>query len=149
MNRVLLGLGLCFLALLLGSLFFIEGYHKVYWSHPVVFVLITLIGVFAPLAGGVLLGAALVGTGGSAGTLQRFSFGAGVTLTLIGVLLGVSAIGMALGVANTGYWHNPPLEYEGDYAMLGFQINLFRLAIPTEMIGSLLLGAGLQMKKAG
>jgi len=147
MNRTAVGLVLCLLSLLLGGLFFIKGYHEVYWSHPAVFVLITLMGVLSPLLGGLLLGWALAAKrGGAGGALQRYAFGAGVIFTIAGAFLSVSAIGMTLGVSSTGYWGHPPYEYEGDYVIMRFQIDLFRFAILPELIGGLLLGAGLQMR---
>ncbi len=147
-NRTVVGLILCLLALLLGSLFFIKGYHEFYWSYPAVFVLITLMGVLSPLLGGLLLGQVLAAKKrGVGGALQSFVFGAGVMFTVAAAFLGVSAIGMALGVSSTGYWGHPPYEYEGDYVIMRFQIDLFRFAILPGLLGGLLLGAGLQMRK--
>ncbi len=143
------GFVLCLLALLLGSLFFIKSYHEVYWSSPAAFILITLLGMLSPFPGGFLLGKALAAKRKTAGgALRRFALGAGAILSLAGVFLGVSALGMALGVSSTGYWGHPPYEYEGDYAIMGLQIDLFRFAIVPELSGSFLLGAGLQMRIA-
>ena len=53
------GTFLCLLALLLGSLSFINRYHEANWSSPDVFVLTTSLGVLSPLLGSLLLGVAL------------------------------------------------------------------------------------------
>jgi len=146
---LIVGLSLCLLALLLGSLFFIESYHDAYWSSPAAFVLITLLGTLSPLLGGLLLGKGLAAKRkSSGGALGRYLLVLGVILTIVGSFLAVSAVGMALGISTTGYWGHPPYEYEGDYVIMGFQIDLFRFAILPELIGGLLLGAGLYMRKA-
>jgi hypothetical protein len=146
---LVVGFCLCLLALLLGGLFFIKSYHEAYWTSPAVFVSITILDTLCPLLGGLVVGNRLVANRPSAaGLLQSFMFSAGVVLTIAGVFLGISAIGMALAVSSTGYWGHPPYHYEGDYVIMRFQIDLFRFAILPELIGGLLLGAALQMKRA-
>jgi hypothetical protein len=75
-------------------------------------------------------------------------FSGGFVVTVAGVFLGISALGMALSVSSTGYWGHPPYEYEGDYVIMRLQIDLFRFAILPELIGGLMLGAALRMGKA-
>jgi hypothetical protein len=145
---LLVGFALCLLVLFLGGLFFVKSYHEAYWSSPAVFVLITLLVTLSASLGGFLAGRALAANRpGAAGPLQRFLFSAGVVVTVAGVFLGISALGMALAVANTGYWGHPPYEYEGDYVIMRLQIDLFRFAILPELAGGLMLGTALRMGK--
>jgi hypothetical protein len=146
---LVVGFSLCLLALLLGGLFFIKSYHEAYWSSPAVFISITLLGTLSPLLGGLLVGNRLAANRGStAGTLQRFLFSGGFVVSVAGVFLAISALGMALTVSNTGYWGHPPYDYEGDYVIMRLQIDLFRFAILPELVGGLMLGAALRMGKA-
>jgi len=143
------GFSLCPLALLPGGLFFIKSYHDAYWTSPTVFVSITFLGTLCPLLGRLVVGNRLaVNTRSAAGPLQSFMFSGGVVLTVAGVFLAISALGMAMAVSRTGYWGHTPYHYEGDYVIMRFQIDLFRFAILPELIGGLLLGAALQMEKA-
>jgi len=150
MNKgLVVGFCLCLLSLLLGGLFFIKSYHEAYWSSPAVFILITFLGTLSPLLGGLLVGNRLaVNRRGATGPLQSFMFSGGFVVTVAGVFLGISALGMALSVSSTGYWGHPPYEYEGDYVIMRLQIDLFRFAILPELIGGLMLGAALRMGKA-
>lgn len=143
------GFALCLLALVLGGLFFIRSYHEAYWSSPVAFIPTTLVSMLSPLLGGFFVGSALASTRRrSAGDLDRYLLRLGAILAVAGLFLAVSAVGTALGISTTDYWGHPPYEYEGDYAIMRFQIDLFRFAILPELIGGLLLGAALQMRKA-
>ena len=60
MNRAWLGVLLVLLALRSGSLFFVRGYHDLYWLNPAVFIILTVIGVASALAGGFLVGRTLI-----------------------------------------------------------------------------------------
>lgn len=147
-KRLVAGLSLCLLALLLGGLFFIKSYHEAYWSSPAVFVSITLLGMLSPQVGGLLVGNRLaVSRRSTAGPLQSFMFSGGFVVTVAGVILGISALGLAVSISNTGYWGHPPYEYEGDYVIMRLQIDLFRFAILPELAGALMLGAALRMGK--
>jgi hypothetical protein len=126
-KRLVAGAAICLPALVLGGLFFVESYHEVYRSSPPVFVLITLLGAFCHLAGGLLLGRTLAARREArSGALQRFLFSA----------------------SGTGYWGHPPHEYEGDYVIPRLQIDLFRFTILPGLIGGLMPGAALRMEKA-
>lgn len=142
------GFFLCLLALLLGGLFFVKSYHEAYWSSPAVFIAITFVGTVSPLVGGLVVGSRLaVNRQGEAGPLQQFLFSGGFVVAVAGVLLAISALGLALAVSGTGYWGHPPYEYEGDYVIMRFQIDVFRLAILPQLAGGLMLGAALKMGK--
>jgi hypothetical protein len=147
-KRLVAGFSLCLVGLLLGGLFFIESYHEAYWSSPAVFILITFLGALSPLLGGLLVGNRLAARRlSAAGPLQSFMFSGGFVVTVAGVFLAISALGMALTVSSTGYWGHPPYEYEGDYVIMRLQIDLFRFAILPELFGGLMLGAAWQMRK--
>ena len=149
MNRAWLGVLLVLLALLSGSLFFVRSYHDLYWSNPAVFILLPVIGVASAPAGGFLLGRNLgMRQQGSADVLRSLSIAVGIPVALVGAVLGVMAVGLALGVSNTGYWGQPPYDYNynGDYMIMGFQIMAFQAAIAPDIIGGFLIGFGLQMK---
>jgi hypothetical protein len=92
-KRLVAGAAICLPALVLGGLFFVESYHEVYRSSPPVFVLITLLGAFCPLAGGLLSGRALAARREArSGALQRFLFSAGFVVTIAGIVLGESRL---------------------------------------------------------
>ncbi len=146
---LLAGIALCLLALVLAGLFFVPDYHEAYWSSPAVFVPVTLLGLAASLAGGLLVGGALAAVRGrTAGELDRLLIRLGAIVAAVGLVLGVSAVGGALGVSSTGYWGHPPYVYEGDYVVMRLQIDMFRVAVIPLIIGGLLLGAALRMRKA-
>ena len=147
MNRAWLGVLLVLLALLSGSLFFVRGYHDLYWLNPAVFIILTIIGVASALAGGFLVGRNLImRQKGRVGALRSLWTGAGVLVALLGVVLGTLAIGLALGVSATGYWGQAPYDYNGDYMIMGLQIMAFQASIVPEIVGGFLVGAGLRMK---
>ena len=147
-KRIYWGFVLALLAVLLGGLLFIRGCQDIYWANPAVFILLTVIGVVSALCGGFLIGRNLtVGTEGRMGLLRRFSIGLGALIALLGGFLGVSAIGLALGVSSTGYWgHAPYDDYNGDYMIMGLQIMAFQVCIMPEIFGGFLLGFGQRMK---
>lgn len=147
-KRIYWGFVLALLAVLLGGLLFIRGYQDIYWANPAVFILLTVIGVVSALCGGFLIGSNLtVGTEGRMGLLRRFSIGLGALIALLGGFLGVSAIGLALGVSSTGYWgHAPYDDYNGDYMIMGLQIMSFQVCIVPELVGGFLLGFGQRTK---
>ena len=148
-KRLLIGITFCLLGLVLGGLFFVDSYHEAYWSSPAVFIPVTLLGLVASLLGGFLLGGALASRRGyPGGELDRWLIRIGAMLLVLGLVLGVSAIGTALGVSSTGYWGHPPYNYEGDYAVMRFHIDMFRFAIVPLLAGGLLAGAALEMRKA-
>ena len=112
MNRAWLGLFLVLVAALLGSLFYARSHHDLYWLNPAVFILYTTIGVASASAGGFLLGKHLVvGREGGVGALYRLSTGLGIVVALVGSMLGVVAIGLAIGISTTGYWGSAPDDY--------------------------------------
>ena len=146
-TRIYWGFVLALLAVLLGGLLFIRGCQDIYWANPAVFILLTVIGVVSALCGGFLIGRNLtVGTEGRMGLLRRFSIGLGALIALLGSFLGVSAIGLALGVSSTGYWGHAPYDYNGDYMIMGLQIMAFQVCIVPEIFGGFLLGFGQRMK---
>lgn len=141
------GFVLGLLAVLLGGLLFIRGYQDIYWANPAAFILLTIIGVVSALCGGFLIGRNLmVGTEGGMGLLRRFSIGLGALIALVGCFLGVSAIGLALGISSTGYWGHAPYDYSGDYMIMGLQITAFQVCIVPELVGGLLLEFGQRME---
>ncbi len=134
-----LALALLALGLLLPGLFFLPGYHGLYWSHPLVFVPLTALGAAAALAGGGLAGRTLpVRVPARAGScLLR---GLGACLALLGGGLGVAALSLAVSIAGTGYWGPAPYSYAGDYLVMRLQIRLSQVATVPGVMGSLLLG---------
>ena len=149
MNKgLVVGLALCLLALVLGGLFFSASYHEAYWSSPVAFISITVLGMLSPPLGGFLTGKAFACRWrGSGGGLGGYLLRGGAVVGVAGLVLALSAIGLALDLSSTGYWGHPPYRYEGDYVIMRLQIDLFRFAIVPELIGGFLLGVGLQMSK--
>jgi hypothetical protein len=148
MKKVLVGIFLVVISIVLGCLFFIKGYHDVYWSTPAAFIIITLTGVLAALCGSFLLGNSLA-SGESKELPRGFLLGLGGIIALAGGLLGLMAIFMAISISTTGYWGQGSYSYDyysGDYLIMGFQIMAFQVAIIPEIIGSFLLGLVLQRK---
>lgn len=144
MNRVFAGLFLIFISILLGSLFFMKGYHDVYWSYPLAFILFSIIGIFCALYGSFLLGNNLFEEKRSR---SRLLTGLGAVIALAGGLSGLVSISLAIGVAGTGYWGSAPYEYSGDYLIMGLQILVFRASLIPALIGGFMLGLGLQKKE--
>jgi len=120
--------------LLLPGLFLVPTYHGVYWSHPLIFVTLTALGVGAALVGGFFAGR---GIGAQPGRLLR---GLGAALALAGAAPGIAALLLALSIAGTGYWISPPRDYGGDYLVLLLQIRLAQAAVLPGMAGGLVLG---------
>jgi hypothetical protein len=145
-TKILIGLSLVFISVILGSLFFIKSYHDVYWSHPITFILLTLIGVFCALYGSFLLGNSLLAAGATkrslAGLLTVFS----AIIALGGGLLGLAGIALAIAISGTGYWGSAPYDYSGDYQIMGWQILALRLSILWGIVGGFLVGFTLRMK---
>jgi hypothetical protein len=141
------GFVLVFISVVIEVLFFIDGYHDVYWSHPVSFILFTIIGVFSASSGSFLVGKNL---GKKQKRSQRWLAGltivAGILFTAAGVLLGLVGIGLAIAVSGTGYWGSAPYEYSGDYLIMGWQILALRVAMVVEIIGGFLFGFGTRGK---
>jgi|GEM_PF-3518783 len=149
LNKAYFGLLLVGVAVLLSSLFLIDGYHDFFWSNPAVFIIFTTIGVCSALSGGALVGRDLLPAwpGGS----KRFAsvaIGIGAVFAILGTLLGAAAIGLAIGVSFTGYWGNPVYDYNGDYLIMGLQVVIFQLSIVPEIIGGFLFGLGLLMRSS-
>ena len=146
MNKILLGLSMVLISIIMGTLFFIKSYHDVYWSHPVTFILLTVIGVFCALHGSFLLGSSLLAAGGSkrslTGSLTIFC----AIIALGGGLLGLAGIALAVAISGTGYWGSAPYEYSGDYMFMGLQILFFQVSIPICVIGGFLTGRGMRRK---
>ncbi len=146
---LLVGAALCLTGLVSGGLFFVESYHEAYWSTPGVFIPVTIVGLVSSVAGGSLVGWGLASRrAGAAGETDRWLIRLGAMFFVVGLVLGMSAIGAALGVASSGYWGHPPYEYEGDYAVMRFQIDMFRFAVLPLLAGGLLAGAALRMRRA-
>ncbi len=149
LNKTVAGLFLVALSILLGSLFFAKGYHDFYWSHPAIFIVITIIVVSSALCGSFLVGNTLHLVKVSQGLLRRFLTGIGTFVSIAGGLLGLVAISMATAISCTGYWGNPaPYEYSGDYLIMGLQIFVLRVSIPLEVIGGSILGYVLRKKES-
>lgn len=146
-NKAYLGLLLVAVAVLLTSLFLLDGYHDFFWSNPAVFIIFTTVGVASALAGGMLVGRNILSSwqAGSS-VMSRLSIGLGTVFALVGLLLGVAAIGLAIGVSFTGYWGEPVYDYNGDYLIMGLQVVIFQLSIVPEIIGGFLVGFGLLMR---
>ena len=146
MSKIPIGLSMVFISLILGGLFFIKSYHDVYWSHPAVFILLTIMGVFCALYGSFLLGNSLFAAGGSKRSLAGLLIILGAIIALGGVLLGLAAIALAIAISGTGYWGSAPYEYSGDYMFMGLQILFFQVSIPICVIGGFLTGRGMRRK---
>ena len=80
---------------------------------------------------------------GRKGKLPAVSIGVGAFFAIVGALLGVAAIGLAIGVSFTGYWGEPVYDYSGDYLIMGLQVVIFQLSMVPEIIGGFLFGFGL------
>lgn len=147
MNRMLAGFLLVLISVVFEILFFIDGYHDVYWSHPVSFILFTIIGVFSASFGSFLVGKNLrKQQKHSQRWLTGLSIIAGILFAAAGGLLGLIAIGLAIAVSSTGYWGSAPYEYSGDYLIMGWQILALRVAMVVEIIGGFLFGFGTRGK---
>lgn len=149
LNRAYLGLLLVAVAVLLTSLFFIDDYHDFFWSNPAVFIIFTAAGVSSALIGGALVGRNLLPAWprGSR-TWTGIAIGIGVVFGFVGALLGMAAVGLAIGVSFTGYWGNPVYDYNGDYLIMGLQVVIFQLSIVPEIVGGFLFGLGLLMRSS-
>ena len=146
MNKTIAGLFLLAISIIIASLFFIQSYHDLYWSHPVTFILLSIIGVFGALYGGFLAGNNSIIGKTSKGWLSGTLIGLGALITFVGGLAGLAAIIMAISITGTGYWGSAPYEYSGDYLIMGLQILVFRASILPEIIGGFLLGLGLRKR---
>jgi len=144
------GVGLLLVAgaVLLGSLFFLDNYHDFYWSHPAVFIILTLTGVSCALAGGILLGKSLHSAWHQDGSraLPITCTGIGIVSAAAGTMAGVVAIGLAAGVSSTGYWGHPVHSYDGDYTIMGWQILTFQLSVLLETLGGFFVALGLSAR---
>ena len=123
-----------------------KSYHDFYWSHPAVFILLTIMGVFCALYGSFLLGNSLLSPGESKGQLTGLLTVSGAIIALGGVLLGLAAIALAVAISSTGYWGSAAYDYSGDYLIMGWQILALRLSILLGIVGGFLVGFGLKMK---
>jgi hypothetical protein len=146
MSKILMGPCMVFISVILGSLFFIKGYHDVYWSHPATFILLTVIGVFCALYGSFLLGNSLLAAGGSKRSLTGLLTILGAIIALGGGLLGLAGIALAIAISGTGYWGSAPYDYSGDYLIMGWQILALRLSILLGIIGGFLVGFAFQRR---
>lgn len=141
MNRLLAGFLLVLISVVIEIFFFIDGYDEVYWSHPVYFILVSIIGVFCALYGSFLVGKNLrKQEKQSQRCLTGLSVVAGILFASAGGLLGLIAVGLAIAVSNTGYWGSAPYEYSGDYLIMGWQILALRISMLVEVIGGFLVG---------
>jgi hypothetical protein len=145
MSKIPIGLSMVFTSVILGGLFFMKSYHDVYWSHPAIFILLTIVGVFCALYGSFLLGNSLL-AGGSKRQLTGLLTVSGAVIALGGVLLGLAAIALAIAISGTGYWGSAPYDYSGDYLIMGWQILALRLSILLGIVGGFLVGFGLRRK---
>ena len=146
MSKIITGLSMVFISVILGGLFFMKSYHDVYWSHPVTFILLTIIGVFCALYGSFLLGSNLLAAGGSKRLLTGLLTILGGIVGLGGGLLGLAAIALAIAISRTGYWGSAPYDYSGDYLIMGWQILAFRLSILLGIVGGFLVGFAFQRR---
>ena len=143
MNKIFVGLSLVFISVILGSLFFVKSYGDIYWFHPAIFILFTIIGVFSALYGSFLLGNNLPMAGRRKKVLTGLSTVLGGIVGLGGVSLGLTAIALAIAISGTGYWGSAPYDYNGDYLIMGWQILALRLSILLGIVGGILVGFGL------
>jgi hypothetical protein len=146
MSKILIGFSMVFISVILGGLFFMKSYQDIYWSHPAIFILLTIIGVFCALYGSFLLGNTLLAAGGSKRMLAGLLIILGAIIALGGVLLGLAAIALAVAISGTGYWGSAPYDYSGDYLIMGWQILTLRLSILLGIVGGFGVGFGLVMK---
>lgn len=148
MNRLLAGFLLVLISVVIEILFFINGYDEVYWSHPVYFIIVNIIGVFCALYGSLMVGKSLRRQEKqSRRWLSGLTVVAGIPFASAGGLLGLTAIGLAVAVSGTGYWGSAPYEYSGDYLIMGWQILALRVAMLIEIIGGFLVGFGLRRER--
>jgi hypothetical protein len=141
MKRTYYGLMLLVVSILLGALFFSRGYHNFYWSHPAVFIGLTLVGVFSSLIGSFFLGSSLVRNNMPQERLHRILLVLSLILILAAVISGLTAISLAVTIfTGTGYWGQAPYSYNGDYMIMGLQIYALVLSIIFGNIGGFLLG---------
>ncbi len=147
MNRLLAGFLLVLISGVIEIFFFINGYDEVYWSHPVYFILVSIMGVFCALYGSFMVGRSLrKQEKHSQSWLTGLSVVAGILFASAGGLLGLIAIGLAIAVSSTGYWGSAPYEYSGDYLIMSWQILALRIAMLIDIIGGFLVGFGLRGK---
>ena len=136
MNRLLVGFLLVLISVVIEIFFFINGYDEVYWSHPVYFIIVSIIGVFCALYGSFMVGESLRGQEKHSRIwLSGLSVVAGILFASAGGLLGLIAIGLAIAVSRTGYWGSASYEYSGDYLIMGWQILALRVAMLIEIVG--------------
>jgi hypothetical protein len=103
---------LVLVAALLGSLLYARSFQDLCWLNPAVFVLSTMIGVASASAGAYLVGKHLIaGCEVRGGALHRLSIGLGTVVALVGSMLGVVAVGLAVGISTTGYWGSDPDDH--------------------------------------
>jgi hypothetical protein len=145
-TKILIGLSLVSICVILGSLFFMKSYSDIYWYHPAIFILFTVIGVFCALYGSFLLGNSLLAAGASKRSLAGLLTVFGAIIALGGGLLGLAGIALAIAISGTGYWGSAPYDYNGDYQIMGWQILALRLSILLGIVGGFLVGFGLRMK---
>ena len=136
MKRLVWGFPLALIGILLASLFLVRSYHEFYWSHPLSFVSLTVVGVFCTPCGAFLMGSGLARG-------KRWLLFSGALVALAWVLAGAIAILLALGISQTGYWGSPPYEYHGDFLVMGLQIRALQLSVALGFAGGLLVGLGL------
>jgi hypothetical protein len=146
MSKIPIGLSMVFTSVILGGLLFLKSYHNVYWSHPAIFILLTIIGVFCASYGSFLLGNSWLATGESKRSLAGLLTILGAIIALGGVLLGLAAIALAIAISGTGYWGSAPYDYSGDYLIMGWQILALRLSILPGIVGGFGVGLGLRRK---
>ena len=147
MTKILTGLLLVFISIILGSLFFMKSYGDIYWFNPAVFIIFTIIGVFSASYGSFLFGNSLPPAGRRKNILTGLSTVVGGIVGLGGVLLGLTAIALAIAISGTGYWGSAPYDYSGDYLIMGWQILVLRLSILLGIVGGFLFGFGRQRKR--
>jgi hypothetical protein len=147
---IIIGLCLVIVSIILGSLFFVSGYNGPYWPYLAFFITLIIVGVFYALCGGLLIGKDLLHVRERRGALPVFLVGSGSLFTVVGGLLGLFAIFVAISTAiETGYWGEPFYgygDYGGDWMFMGMQIIAFQMCIVFELIGSFLIGFGLQKR---
>jgi hypothetical protein len=147
MNRLFEGFLLVLISVVIEIFFFINGYDEVYWSHPVYFIIVSIMGVFCALYGSFVVGRSLrKQEKHSQRRLSGLSVVTGILFASAGGLLGLIAIGLAIAVSGTGYWGSAPYEYSGDYLIMGWQILALRIAMLIEIVGGFLVGFVLRGK---
>jgi hypothetical protein len=148
MSKMHLGIGLVSLSLLLILFFSIPDYHTFYWTHPVIFIPITAIGVFAASYGSYVLRVNLRAGSERKELVYKLLVLLGGLVFLFGFCVGFFAIIGAFFIGiGTGYWGETFYGFS-DYGGMGLalQILLFGLSILSFILSQFFIGIGHQKR---